>query len=201
MAVTIAPGLEQHLRATVILLIRSDDPPDRVAAGVRAAVPDISATGMILATREEVIAGEVTGSDGTRWRPTDREWADSGRLAGAGRPSDVAGPVTIPGGQLLMIDYSSTPPRLCCETPGILARHLAAAGVRDAQIDLAPTLNEQRYGIVGSLTPVARAGIRAPWPCTPMTGSWRVCRSPPGSSTPRCSGCAASITPGWSCLT
>jgi hypothetical protein len=74
----------------------------------------------------------------------------------------VAGPVTIPGGQLLMIDYSSTPPRLCCETPGILARHLAAAGVRDAQIDLAPTLSEQRYGIVGSLTPVARAGIRAP---------------------------------------
>jgi hypothetical protein len=87
--------------------------------------------------------------------------ADRGRLAGAGRPSQVAGPVTIPGGQLLMIDYSSTPPRLCCETPGILARHLATAGVRDAQIDLAPTLSEQRYGIVGSLTPVARAGIRA----------------------------------------
>jgi hypothetical protein len=142
MTVTVAPGLEQHLRATVMLLIRSDDPPDRVAAGVRAAVPDISATGMILATREEVIAGEVTGSDGTRWRPTDLEWADSGRLAGTGRPSHVAGPVTIPGGQLLMIDYSSTPPRLCCETPGILARHLAAAGVRDAQIDLAPTLSE-----------------------------------------------------------
>jgi hypothetical protein len=162
MAVTVAPGLEQHLRATVMLLIRSDDPPDRVAAGVRAAVPDISATGMILATREEVIAGEATGSGGTRRRPTDREWADRGRLAGAGRPSRVGGPVTIPGGQLLMIDYSSTPPRLCCETPGILARHLAAAGVRDAQIDLAPTLSEQRYGIVGSLTPVARAGIRAP---------------------------------------
>jgi hypothetical protein len=162
MPVTVAHGLEQHLRATVILLIRSDDPPDRVAAGVRAAVPDISATGMILPTRQEVIAGEVTGSDGTRWRPTDREWADRGRLAGAGRPSHVAGPVTIPGGQLLMIDYSSTPPRLCCETPGILARHLAAAGVRDAQIDLAPTLSEQRYGTVGSLTPVARAGIRAP---------------------------------------
>ena len=75
---------------------------------VRAAVPDISATGMILATREEVIAGEVTGSDGTRWRPTDREWADRGRLAGAGRPAHVAGSVSIPGGQLLMIDYSST---------------------------------------------------------------------------------------------
>jgi hypothetical protein len=50
----------------------------------------------------------------------------------------VAGPVTIPGGQLLMIDYSSTPLRLCCETPGILSRHLAAAGVRDARINLPP---------------------------------------------------------------
>jgi hypothetical protein len=130
--------------------------------GVRAAVPDISATGMILATREEVIAGEVTGSSGRRWRPTDREWADSGRLAGAGRPSHVAGPGDDPGRAAADVDYSSTPPRLCCETLGILARHLAAAGVRDAQIDLAPTFSEQRYGIVGSLTPVARAGIRAP---------------------------------------
>lgn len=115
MAVTVAPGLEQHLRATVILLIRSDDPPDRVAAGVRAAVPDISATGMILATREEVIAGEVTGSSGRRWRPTDA----SGRLAGAGRPSHVAGPVTIPGGQLLM--SITRPPR-----PGCAARRSAS---------------------------------------------------------------------------
>jgi hypothetical protein len=116
-AVTIARGLEEHLRGTIVLLIRSDDPPSLVAAGVRAAVGDIAATGSILATGEDVIAGEVIGRDGKRWRPTDREWEGDERLAGAELPAYVADPVTIPGGQLLMIDYSSTPPGYAARRP------------------------------------------------------------------------------------
>ncbi len=162
MAVTVAPGVERRLGETVVLLIRSDDPPERVAAAVRAAVPDIYRTGVIVATGEEVIAGEVTRHDGTRWRPTDREWANDHVLAGVERPSYVAAPVTIPGGQLLVIDYSSTPQRMSRLTPAILMVHLQSAGVQDAQISLAPELSEQRYGILGSFTPVARGGIRAP---------------------------------------
>jgi hypothetical protein len=161
MAVTVARGLEQHLHGTVVLMIRSDDPPHLVAAGVRAAADDIATTGTIPAAGEDVIAGEVIGRDGTRWRPTDQEWADDGRLTGVELPSYVAEPVTVPGGQLLMIDYSSTPPRLCRQTPGILIRHLEAARVRDAQIGLAPRLSDHKYAVLGSLTPVAWAGLRA----------------------------------------
>jgi hypothetical protein len=72
MPVTVARGLERHLQRTVVLLIRSDDPPERVAAGVRRAVLDIATTGVIPATGEEVIAGEVLREDGTRWRSTGR---------------------------------------------------------------------------------------------------------------------------------
>jgi hypothetical protein len=109
MPVTVARGLERRLQRTVVLLIRSDDPPEQVAAGVRRAVPDIATTGVIPATGEEVIAGEVLRKDGTRWRPTDREWEDDDLLAGADRPSYVAEPVTVPGGQLLVIDYALPP--------------------------------------------------------------------------------------------
>lgn len=161
MAVTIARGLEEHLRGTIVLLIRSDDPPSLVAAGVRAAAGDIATTGSILATGEDVIAGEVIGRDGKRWRPTDRGWEGGERLAGAELPSYVADPVTIPGGQLLMIDYSSTPPRLCRQTPGILLRHLETARVQNALIGLAPRLSDRRYRVLESLTPVAWAGLRA----------------------------------------
>jgi hypothetical protein len=170
MAVTVAHGLEQRLRGTVILLIRSDEQDERVAAGVRRAVPDIAATGVIPATGEEVIAGEVIGKDGTRWRPAGHEWADGGALAGAERPSHVAGPVTVPGGQLLVIDYASTPARLCRHTPGILIRHLEAARVQDAQIGLAPRLSGRRRSILASLTPVAWAGLRASVPAYPRGG-------------------------------
>ena len=170
MAVTVAHGLERHLCETAILLIRSDDPPGQVAAGVRRAVPDIATTGMIPATGEEVIAGEVIRRDGTRWRPPGREWEDGGQLAGAERPSCVAGPVTVPGGQLLVIDYASTPSRLSRHTPGILIRHLEAARVRDAQIGPAPRLSGQRSSILASLTPVAWAGLRAGVPPYPRGG-------------------------------
>jgi hypothetical protein len=170
MAVTIARDLEQHLHETVVLLIRSDDPPSLVAAGVRAAMGDIATTGRIPATGEDVLAGEVIGRDGKRWRPTDQEWADDGRLAGAELPSYVADPVTIPGGQLLMIDYSSTPPRLCRQTPGILLRHLEAARVRNAQIGLAPRLSGRKNRVLGSLTPVAWARLRADVPPHPDGG-------------------------------
>jgi hypothetical protein len=170
MAVTVARGLERHLERTVVLLICSDDPPGQVAAGVRRAVPDIAATGVIPATGEEVIAGEVLGKDGTRWRPTAREWEDDGLLAGAERPSYVAEPVTVPGGQLLVIDYASTPAPLCRHTPGILIRHLEEARVHDAQIGLAPRLSGRRRGILASLTPVAWAGLRASVPPYPRGG-------------------------------
>ena len=160
MALTIARGLERRLRDTVILLIHSDDPPERVAAAVRAAAADIWTTGVIQATGEEVIAGEVIRRDGTRWRPAEREWEDDARLAEVERPSYVGAPVTIPGGQLLMIDYSDTPAGLRRHTPAILVRHLEAAGVSNAQIGLAPELSEGRYAFLGSLSPLAWAGLR-----------------------------------------
>src|SRR5215470_7171428 len=170
MAVTVARGLEKHLHGTAVLLIRSDDPPHLVAAGVRAAVDDIATTGRIPATGEDVIAGDVIGKDGTRWRPTDQGWEDDERLTGVELPSYVATPVTVPGGQLLMIDYSSTPSRLCRQTPGILIRHLEAARVQDAQIGLAPRLSDHKYDGLGSLTPVAWAGLRASGPRFPPGG-------------------------------
>jgi hypothetical protein len=85
----------------------------------------------------------------------------------------VAEPVTVPGGQLLVIDYASTPARLCRHTPGILIRHLEAARVQDAQIGLAPKLGGQRSGVLASLTPrrLGRAAReRAPVP------AWRAGR-------------------------
>jgi hypothetical protein len=200
MAVTVAPDVERRLGHRVVLLIRSDDPPERVAAAVRAAVPDIYGTGVIVATREEVIAGEVTRHDGTRWRPTEVEWANDHVLAEIERPSYVATPVAIPGGQLLVIDYSSTPQRMSRLTPAILMVHLHAVGVQDAQISLAPELSEQRYGILGSFTPVARGGMRAPVGRYPPGGSCGY-RPPPGFSKLRRDGCGASMTPGWSCWT
>jgi hypothetical protein len=160
MAVTVVRGLERHLRGTVVLLIRSDDPAERLAAGVNAAIPDIWTTGLIRATGEEVVAGDVIRRDGTRWHPDDRDWETDRRLAEAERPAFISGPVTIPVGQLLMIDYSDTPSKLCAQTPVILTRHLEAAGVRNARIGLAPELSEERYAFLGSLTPLAWAGLR-----------------------------------------
>ena len=131
MAVTVAPGLERVLgeQAAVTLLIRSAAP----VGGLAAAVGDIAATGLLETTGETVIAGEVARSDGTRWHPTDQEWAGGQELWDFACPSYVYGPVLVPGGPLLTIDYHYTPPELSQQTPGLLIARLEAAGIPDAQ--------------------------------------------------------------------
>lgn len=81
-------------------------------------------------------------------------------------------PVTVPTGQLLLIDFASTPARLCRLAPQILSRHLAEAGVGDAEISLAPKASEARLRAFRLYTPVARALFLGP------PGD------PPGSGTP-----------------
>lgn len=142
------------------LLIRSAEEPGRVAAAVTAAAHDIAGTGLLKRTGEAVIAGEVIRSDGTRWRPTDQEWEDNEELWSLDGPASVFGPVRLPGGQLLLIDYKCTAPKLCRETPRLLIGHLAAAGVRDAEISFAPQLSGDRFAALRSLSPVARGYLR-----------------------------------------
>jgi hypothetical protein len=161
-AVTVAPGVERKLeeQGAVTLLIRSAEEPGRVAAAVDAASHDIWGTGSLNRTGEAVIADEVIRSDGTRWRPTDQEWEDNEQLWSLNGPASVFGPVPIPGGQLLIIDYKDTPPELCRETPRLLIRRLEAAGVRDAEISLAPRLSGGQSAPLRAFRPVARAYLR-----------------------------------------
>jgi hypothetical protein len=160
--VTVAPGVENVLgeREVVTLLIRSA-PSDRLKAAVAAAADDIAATGLLLTTGEPVIGAEVFRSDGTRWRPTEQEWVDKQELWDFACPSYVHGPVPVPGGLLLSIDYHYTPPELSQQTPGLLIGRLNAAGIPDAQITLAPQLSDDRFTALRSFSPVVRASIRA----------------------------------------
>jgi hypothetical protein len=166
MSITVERDLASRLHDTVTLLVRGRwEPAERLAAGIGAAIPDILRTGLILATGEDVIAGEIIGRDGTRRRLSDagREPPDAPEEFEG--PSYVSDPVTVPSGQLLMIDFASTPSRLCRETPGILVRHLEEAGVRDAKIGIAPKVSSGRLAAVKSYAPVARSlllGVSAP---------------------------------------
>jgi hypothetical protein len=159
MAITVQRGLTGRLHDTVSLLIRTGrwEPAERTAAGVEAAIPDLIQTGVLLATGEDVIAGEIIGGDGTRRRPFDADRATQEALREIEGPAYVSDPVTLPDGQLLMIDFASTPARLRRETPGILARHLEEAGVQNAEIALAPTVSPARLAGVRQYSPVARA--------------------------------------------
>jgi hypothetical protein len=171
-AVTVAPGVEEMLQQHGMPLIRSAEEPSRVAAAVAAAAHDIAGTGLLRRTGETVIAGEVIRSDGTRWRPADQEWEDNEQLWSLDGPASVLGPVPVPGGQLLIIDYKDTPPELCQETPRLLIRRLEAAGVRDAEISLAPQLSGDRFAALRSFSPVVRAYLRTgdPPPAGRFTG-------------------------------
>lgn len=159
MAVTVQRGLGARLHDTVSLLVRFGrwEPAERAAAGIDAAIPDLLRTGLLLATNEDVIAGEIIGKDGTQRRPSDTDWATQEALQEFEGPAYVSDPVTIPDGQLLMIDFASTPPRLCREAPRILAGHLEEAGVQNAEIGLAPTIGAARLKAIKSYSPVARA--------------------------------------------
>jgi hypothetical protein len=161
-AVTVAPEVESVLeeQAVVTLLIRSA-PSDRLEAAVGAAADDIAATGLLLTTGEPVIGGEVFRSDGTRWRPTEQEWIDKRELWDFACPSYVHGPVPVPDGLLLSMDYHYTPPELSQQTPGLLIGRLNAAGIPDAQITLAPRLSDDCFIALRSFSPVVRASIRA----------------------------------------
>jgi hypothetical protein len=159
-AVTVAPGVERMLAEGATLLIRSAEDPGRVAAAASAAAYDIWGTGSLIRTGEAVIAGEVIRSDGTRWQPTDQEWEDNEQLRSLNGPASVFGPVPIPGGQILIIDYKDTPPELVRETPRLVIGHLEAAGVRDAEICVAPRLSGGQSAALRSFSPVARAYLR-----------------------------------------
>jgi hypothetical protein len=162
-AVTVVPGVERQLeeQGTVTLLIRSPEEPGRVAAAVGAAANDIAATGLLLSTGEAVIAGEVIRSDGSRWRPTDQDWEDNEQLWELDGPSWVSGPVPVPGGQVLTIDYKCTAPQLCRETPRLLIQHLGRERVQEAEISFAPRLRDEQFTALRSFSPVVRANLRA----------------------------------------
>jgi hypothetical protein len=179
MPITVQRGLAARLHDTVTLLIRTGrwEPVERAAAGIEAAVRDLLRTGLLLATGEDVIAGEIIGRDGTRRRPSDADWATQEALAELDGPAYVSDPVTLPSGQLLMIDFASTPSRLCREAPGILARHLAEAGVRDAEIGLAPKIGTGRLAAIRPYSPLARALLLGT-PGVPRPGAKTV--PPPG---------------------
>jgi hypothetical protein len=161
-AVTVAPGVERELEGEAYgpLLIRSADEPSRVAAAVDAAANDIYGTGLLRRTGELQIAGEVIRPDGTRWRPTDQELEDNELLRSLNGPASVFGPIPVPGGQLLVIDYKDTPPELRRETPRLLVHRLEAAGVRDAEICFPPLLSGDRLVALRSFSPVVRAYLR-----------------------------------------
>jgi hypothetical protein len=77
-------------------------------AGIEAAVADLLRTGLLLATGEDVIAGDIIGGNGTRRRPSDADWATQEALAEPDGPAYVSDPVTpaqrpdpveLPGGR------------------------------------------------------------------------------------------------------
>lgn len=119
--------------------------------------------------------------------------AESG---GHGAPKFVHGPLTIPGGLLLMADLGDGMPLSERERlPGIVVRHLESAGVREASVGPAPSIGK-RYERLNRFVPIARAWLRGAAPA----GSPPVARRPwPGSRRPGCapSAPAAGTSSAW----
>jgi hypothetical protein len=140
MAISVEPAVATALeRTTVILQVRSDDDPGRLTAAVRAAATDIAAL-----------------DAGWRHAPGPRP----GDRAG---PKYVSGPVPAPDGPLIMIDLGEDLTReLVASVPDLIAGRLREAGVRDAVVSVPARIGD-RYGIIRSFAPAARA-----WLCAPL---------------------------------
>lgn len=96
---------------------------------------------------------------------------DGGRYARAGPgyrsgPAYVSGPVPVPGGALVLLDVGWTPVELLRTIPGLLARSLRMAGVRDASVELPGRIGD-RYVTAQGYGPAARTWLRGPMSFSP----------------------------------
>lgn len=135
MAITVRSNVERNLREAVVLLIRSSDPPERLAAALTAAADEIRITGGDWRSAPNLVPGMING------------------------PSFVSDPLPIPGAYIIEIDFASTPARSRRAVPAILVRHLEGAHVAEAEIRLAPQMSNRRFTFLQSLAPVARAWL------------------------------------------
>jgi hypothetical protein len=77
-------------------------------------------------------------------------------------PTFVDTVFAVPGGCLLIADIGGTADD-AAQVPGIIARHLEAAGIAEAHIRLARRVDE-RYEVLQSFSPVAKAWLVGPQP-------------------------------------
>lgn len=141
MAITVWQGVARALRAegTVMIQVSSPEDPALLEAALSAAAADIADIGYW-----------VTEPD-----PADPETGD---WEGA----EVTGPIPVPGSCLLVIHAGNTPPQMQLGTiPALLTHRLEEAGITEAAVGRARVLGE-RYQVLESFTPVARALVRGP---------------------------------------
>jgi hypothetical protein len=135
MAITVRSNVERNLREAVVLLIRSSDPPERLAPALAAAAAEIRVTGGDWQSAPNLVPGMING------------------------PSFVSDPLPIPGAYIIEIDFASTPTRSRRAVPTILVRHLEEAHIIEAEIRLAPQMSSRRFAFLESLTPAAQAWL------------------------------------------
>jgi hypothetical protein len=84
-------------------------------------------------------------------------------LTSEDNPVIPMGPYLVPDGCVLLVDFpAGTVAGIPAQVPGILARHLEAAGIAEAEIRLARVAD--RYDTVTSFAPAARAWLVGPMP-------------------------------------
>jgi hypothetical protein len=135
MSITVRNNVERHLRGDVTLLVRSPEPPGRLAVALAAAAAEIRVTGGDWRSAPNLVPGSING------------------------PAYVSDPVPVPGGHLITIDFKDTPAPARRTVPGIVAKHLQEAHVAEAEIGLAPQMSNGRFTFLQSLAPVARAWL------------------------------------------
>jgi len=84
--------------------------------------------------------------------------ARAGVAPAGDRAPHIGEPIPVPGGWVLPVDTSGSPPDVAAAIPGLIARHLKEAGVGEADIGLAPEIGD-RYDVFSRLSPVAQAWL------------------------------------------
>jgi hypothetical protein len=132
-----------------------------MAISVREGLMDILRSGAGATARLQVTSGEDTDLVAGALRAAVHEIES---LSPDDAPAIVMGPYLLPGSCLLLADFeAATPPDVLAQVPGILARHLADAGITEADIR-PPQQIGARYEPLQAFTPVARAWLVGPEP-------------------------------------
>ena len=140
MPITIWRGLAAALRSqgTVILQVRSPADPAVLAGALAAARAGIEELGYWVTPPGDSQPGE--------WEAPE-----------------VAGPVPVPGGCLLIIHAGNPAQEMILDSiPGILTRRLGEAGITDAKVSPAPRIGDRYEELHHSLGPVVRAVLCGP---------------------------------------